>query len=329
MHRSVLALLLLAGLVVASAVHAEGTPFVGVDLGVAAPTGDHYNALVSLGGAGNPFAGYMFNQYIGLQGQLQFAAQSPNNPVPGTTQQTTTIFGGGVGPRLQLPLDKFLDVYVTGQGGYFTGLSGVLTHSAPGFSVGGGIEYSINPQIAVGLSGRYNRAYMSARPNALPGRSDSVQGPQDTQWMTAGVGIKYSFVTPEAPPPPPPPPPVVAQAPPPPVKKKIVLRSVHFDFNKSNIRPDAVPVLDEAAKILKDDPTVPVVVAGHTDSIGSDAYNMKLSQRRADAVKDYLVSHGVDASRIRAEGFGKGQPVASNDTADGRAQTRRVELHDE
>jgi len=111
------------------------------------------------------------------------------------------------------------------------------------------------------------------------------------------------------------------------VKKKIVLRAVHFDFDKAVIRPDAVPVLDEAVRTLKEEGTVAVIVAGHTDSVGSDKYNMKLSLRRANAVRDYLVKQGIPASRIRTEGLGETEPVASNDTADGRAQNRRVELH--
>ena len=122
----------------------------------------------------------------------------------------------------------------------------------------------------------------------------------------------------------------MAQAAPPPpvVKKKIVLRNVHFDFNKSTIRPDARPVLDEAVQILKtEEPSAAVVVEGHTDSVGSDSYNMKLSHRRANAVRDYLVRGGIAASRIHTEGFGESRPVASNATADGRAQNRRVELH--
>jgi outer membrane protein OmpA-like peptidoglycan-associated protein len=115
--------------------------------------------------------------------------------------------------------------------------------------------------------------------------------------------------------------------PPPPAKKKIVLRSVYFDFNKSNIRPDARPVLDEAARTFKEEGGIAVLCAGDTDSVGSDAYNMKLSLRRANSVRDYLVNHGIAPSRIRTEGFGESRPVASNDTADGRAQNRRVELN--
>ena len=122
-----------------------------------------------------------------------------------------------------------------------------------------------------------------------------------------------------APVPPPPPPPA-------PVKKKIVLRGVNFDFDKYNIRKDAVPILEEAAKTLKDNPNMRVSVNGYTDSIGSKEYNLRLSDRRANAVKGFLESKGVAASRMTAKGFGMSDPVASNDTADGRAQNRRVEL---
>jgi OOP family OmpA-OmpF porin len=71
---------------------------------------------------------------------------------------------------------------------------------------------------------------------------------------------------------------------------------------------------------------VAVIAEGHTDSIGSDAYNQKLSEQRAESVRRYLVNGGIEAGRISTEGFGESRPVASNQTADGRAQNRRVEL---
>jgi OmpA-OmpF porin, OOP family len=121
------------------------------------------------------------------------------------------------------------------------------------------------------------------------------------------------------------PPPSPAPAPPP-VQKKIVLRGVNFDFDKSNIRADAAPILKEAASILKDNPNVKITVEGHTDSKGTDDYNLKLSMRRAAAVKAYLVQEGVADARLSTRGLGESQPVASNETDDGRAQNRRVEL---
>jgi outer membrane protein OmpA-like peptidoglycan-associated protein len=134
----------------------------------------------------------------------------------------------------------------------------------------------------------------------------------------------------EAPPPPPAakPAPKPAPAPAPaPVEEKIVLRGVNFDFDKADIRPDAAVILDEAASILNDNPGRSVSVAGHTDSVGADAYNQGLSERRAAAVKDYLVGKGVDGSRLTTSGFGESSPIAANDTADGRALNRRVELN--
>jgi outer membrane protein OmpA-like peptidoglycan-associated protein len=131
-----------------------------------------------------------------------------------------------------------------------------------------------------------------------------------------------------------PPPPVMAQAPPPPPppppppapQERIVLRGVHFDFNKSRIRPDAAPILDEAADILKQHSDVTVNVNGYCDIIGGMRYNLRLSQRRAEAVVRYLENRGIAGDRLIPHGYGKTDFVATNATAEGRAQNRRVEL---
>jgi len=131
----------------------------------------------------------------------------------------------------------------------------------------------------------------------------------------------------------PPPAPAVKPAPPPEpaptvdrCAEVIRLRGVNFDFDKAEIRPDAAVILDEAASMLGSSSGT-VRVEGHTDSVGAEAYNQSLSERRANAVKDYLAGKGVDSSRLSAAGFGESNPVASNDTADGRALNRRVELN--
>jgi len=110
------------------------------------------------------------------------------------------------------------------------------------------------------------------------------------------------------------------------VEAVIELEGVHFDFDKATIKPEGMAVLDQAAALLKTHERVIVEVAGHTDSVGSEAYNQGLSERRANAVKDYLTAKGITASRLSARGYGESQPVASNDTDAGRAENRRVEL---
>jgi len=119
-----------------------------------------------------------------------------------------------------------------------------------------------------------------------------------------------------------------------PVPVSIDLKGVNFDFDKSTLRPDAVAILNEAIEILKRYPDLKVEVAGHTDSKGTDAYNQKLSERRASAVYDYLTSNGVDAGRLVGPvGYGESRPIAPNtnedgsDNPEGRARNRRTELN--
>ncbi|MBT3182052.1 MAG: OmpA family protein [Deltaproteobacteria bacterium] len=111
-----------------------------------------------------------------------------------------------------------------------------------------------------------------------------------------------------------------------PVVKVTTLRGVHFDFNKYHIRPDGVPILNEDIKMLKDDPALVISIEGHCDSVGSDEYNNRLSERRARAVMEYLMVNGISSNRMRILGFGKRNPIVSNDTDANRALNRRVEV---
>jgi outer membrane protein OmpA-like peptidoglycan-associated protein len=103
-------------------------------------------------------------------------------------------------------------------------------------------------------------------------------------------------------------------------------RKVLFDFDKATLKPEAKRQLEGVLQALREQPGIQTLVVGHTDGIGSDAYNMRLSQRRAESVANYLVQNGVPRQSIRTEWHGKRQPIASNATAEGRAQNRRVEI---
>lgn len=103
-------------------------------------------------------------------------------------------------------------------------------------------------------------------------------------------------------------------------------QQVHFEFNKAKIRHVSYPILNTVAQVMRDYPDIKIEVQGHTDSRGSDSYNLRLSQARAEAVRQYLIEQGIDASRMTAVGYGETQPIETNATAAGRAANRRVEF---
>ncbi len=155
--------------------------------------------------------------------------------------------------------------------------------------------------------------------------------------MVAGAGAGYLLCSlwPEAKPAPkpaPPPPPAPAREapkppPPAPAPERIVLRGVNFAFNSDQVDPSSMVILEVAAETLRNNPGARVSVEGHTDAVGTDAYNQGLSERRAEAVRRVLIERGVPASRLTSSGFGESRPVSSNDTEDGRRLNRRVELN--
>nr|WP_298723766.1 OmpA family protein [uncultured Steroidobacter sp.] len=173
------------------------------------------------------------------------------------------------------------------------------------------------------------------------------------------LGFQYSFGAPapkpvEAAPPPPPPPPPAPPPPPPPGdqdkdgvldnvdkcpdtpagvavdaygctrKGSITLEGVTFEYNSATLKPESRSALDNVAADLKKYPRLKIELQGHTDSAGPDAYNLKLSQQRADSVRTYLLDQGVPASQLTAKGYGESQPIADNKTDEGRALNRRV-----
>jgi outer membrane protein OmpA-like peptidoglycan-associated protein len=206
----------------------------------------------------------------------------------------------------------------------------------------------------------------SLRPEVKARWDDPGHGQHLVDYL-ALFGFQYSFggsPTPQPPPPPPPPPPPVSQAAPPvaavpatppdsdhdgvpdnidqcpntppgvqvdavgcPLKGSITLEGVNFEHNSADLTTTSHAALDPIADGLKKHPRLKIELQGHTDSTGSPPYNLKLSQRRADSVRNYLLQQGVTGEQLVAKGYGQTQPIASNKTADGRSKNRRVVMY--
>lgn len=170
-------------------------------------------------------------------------------------------------------------------------------------------------------------------PNGLPWKNGTNELCwRDANWTPAtalpgcdGAPKPEPKAAPEAPAP-------AAEVPPAPVAPVIISEKVtfaadaFFDFDKAVLKPEGKAKLDEVVTKLSSINLEVIIAVGHTDSVGSDAYNEKLSVRRAEAVKAYLVGKGIEKNRVYTEGKGKKQPVAENKTAAGRAKNRRVEI---
>ena len=107
---------------------------------------------------------------------------------------------------------------------------------------------------------------------------------------------------------------------------KIVTHGINFDFNKASIKPESMGTLNMIVKIMQENPEIKFEVGGHSDGDGEDAYNLKLSQQRADAVREQLIKLGIDASRLTAKGYGESKPISDNTSPEGKANNRRVEF---
>jgi len=221
-----------------------------------------------------------------------------------------------------------------------------------GYQAGAGVGFDVTPRLTLSLDYRHlwtNRGSFR----------DTFVAPLDVKQRylanTALLSVRYAFGSPPAvavaaPPPLPPPPlpaPVVAAAPPPPpivvapapctapagfqvdahcqiIDQKVVVRAVDFEYNSAQLTGPARQTLDQVGSALAAQPGLIVEIQGYTDSTGPAEYNLRLSQRRAQSVKEYLVSKGVIESTLAAHGYGKENPMYSNATAEGRAQNRRV-----
>jgi OOP family OmpA-OmpF porin len=267
-----------------------------------------------------------------------------SSQVPGATYNKWALSQWGLMGRYFFT-DSAVRPFLAGGLGYIKHRNVMAEDSDLGLSVGLGLQGKISKHWSTRAQVLYR---YDGDDTSLP--AESGYG----DWIYS-IGLSFDFGGKEPPPPPPaaPPPP----PPPPPnpdldgdgvpnerdkcpntrpgavvdldgceVEAVIELEGVYFDFDKATIKPEGKAVLNEAAALLKKHERVVVEVAGHTDSIGSETYNQGLSERRANSVKEYLTSQGVTATRLSAKGYGEAQPVASNDTKEGRAENRRVEL---
>ena len=290
----------------------------GIEAGIARPI-DSLDDATEAGAALGPFVGYKFNDVIGLVGQGHAIAFETTDRPGIRDDDVTWALGATAGPRLSIPLNG-AEIFATGQAGYFAGPSddSAIDESSFGYLIGGGVNLPVRRNLLMGVFGRYHRLDQQAYSGG------------DVKFAVGGISLTWRCAE-ELPPPPAP----VAKAPPVeekmeeaaiPVQKKIVLRGVNFAYDSSAISEAASPILEEVVSVLKENSEIKVVAEGHTDGRGSDAYNEKLSERRAASVVSYLVDGGVAAKRLRSVGFGESRPVASNLNDEGRAQNRRVEL---
>ncbi len=110
------------------------------------------------------------------------------------------------------------------------------------------------------------------------------------------------------------------------VGEKIVLNNIFYDFDRATLRPESVEELNRLVKLMKDIPTLKIEISSHTDNVGSDEYNMELSEARAESVVTYLIKSGIHKDRLVAKGYGETDPIATNTTDEGRQMNRRTEF---
>lgn len=299
---------------------------------------------------GKVFGGYQFNKYFALEGGAfslgKFGYQATTTPV-GTLNGEARVRGLNLDLVGTLPITG--DFSVFGRAGLtyaqakdkFRGTGMVVVNNpnpserATNLKVGLGLQYALTPawsvraeleryriNDAVGNRGDIDMASIGLvyrfgpAPTAAP--RAAAQAPVLAEAPAPAVAVAAPLT-----PPPPPPAPVVRA----PVAEKVTFASdALFDFDKAVLKAEGKAKLDELATRQRGMTLEAIITTGHTDSVGNDSYNERLSTRRAEAVKAYLVSGGVDAKRVFVEGKGEKQPLADNATADGRAQNRRVQV---
>lgn len=270
--------------------------------------------------------GKNFGDYFALELYGFFYNGMGLNPESGyglNQNASADVYGFGAS-ALFFPARDILPVYAlvgAGDGQYHfdnTGVVNLDSQDSDYYEVGAGYLFPLNDY---GIKLRAEYRYRSTNVD------NPVAGHTDVRDNVVSVGIQVPIGSPAkapepAPTPAPEPAPVQVEEPAP-----IVLRGVHFKFDSAQLTQPAQSRLNNVGAALHAAPDVTFSIAGHTDAIGSNAYNQRLSERRAQSVKTYLVGHGINDNRITAvTGYGETRPVATNATPEGRAQNRRVEL---
>jgi OOP family OmpA-OmpF porin len=283
------------------------------------------------------FGGYQFNKYWAVESGYydlgDFGFTSFTAP-PGSLHGVLGVRGLNFDFVLSLPFtDKFSAfgraglAYSEVEGAFeSTGLVTVLEpnseNNGPNYKFGVGLQYDFTRRVGMRLEAERYRI------------DDSVGNKGDVDLFSVGMLFRFGGAAPPpfvAPPPPPPPPPekpvVVAPPPPPPVETEryCSLLEFQFEINQHKVRAEEKEKLAVIGNFLTKYPTTRAEIEGHTDDVGSDASNQSLSQRRADAVVDYLVNtFGISPNRITAVGYGESRPIADNSTEEGKRENRRI-----
>ncbi len=303
-----------------------------------APAGTPSYSFSPSGGMGGAHVGYNWQMgtfVLGLEGDAE------GGEVGGL--QRNTFAGGSYGVSSSMDFDAsirgkvgftFDRVLVYGTGGvefgdvtthYHTPIGGPLVGSSSdirtGWTAGGGVDYAFTPNWEGNIEYRY--ADLGSQNTTLTGAAAGFVGHNEFNYNMIRVGLTYRFAPPPPPPPMAPMPAAAPMAPPPPMARTFL---VFFDFDRYNLTPDARRVIEAAAGVYKAGGHARLDVSGYTDLAGTQAYNLRLSQRRADAVSGYLMKQGVPKTAMDVKWFGKEHPRVP--TADGvrEPQNRRVEI---
>jgi len=264
-------------------------------------------------------AGYNFTKYFGLEGYAHYVPTDIEN-----SSTNVDYLGYGLEGLFHfMPDSKFVPFFAIGVGGVHYSKATEDTTDGKRDKItadyGVGVKYFVTENVALRADVRH----------VIP--FDGVNND-----LLYTVGLSFSFggakkVVEAKPEPPAPveevkPAPVVEEAKPEIIEKGRTTLNVEFDFDKATIKKGYYKDIDDLVTVMKQYPDVNIEIDGHTDSIGTAAYNKKLSQKRAEAIKKYMVEKGgIAADRLTAKGYGEEKPIASNKTKEGRQKNRRVE----